>query len=762
MVDARSPEELGARIGRFRVIEELGQGGMGTVFVGEDDRLERRVALKVIRPDQRLDPLRKARFLREARVLSALDHPHVCQFHDYIEGDNRDCLVLELVEGRSLREVMEDGLEPEVGLDIAEQLLDVLVAVHGQGVIHRDLKPENIMITDNGIKVLDFGLARPVEDPESLSGEFAALRERTLGEAGAGPAMTTAGTVLGTIGYMSPEVARGEPATAASDIYATGLILHELLTGRRAIPDDLPVAECHRRAMWSELEPLSGLSSELADLISRLESLVPGNRPSAIDAAEMLRVIRDRPRRRRRRRVVAAVWALLALFGVGMTVQYLRAEKLTRRAEEEAATAREVSRFLMGLFEEASPELSKGEAMTVETLLQRGADSLGDELRGQPAIRARMLHTLGTVQYQLGRYDEAAPLLEEALALRRELPPTGGGELADTLRVLGLVRLAEGRYDEAERILDEGLAIAEVDPGADSTLMARLLISRSGVDQQRSNLDDAESRLAHAVAILEAAPNGVSEGLTDAIFELATLNRKLRRLPVAERYLRRCLELDTADSGMVSGQVAGDLTELCAIATLQGRHDEAERLARQSLDIRRKIYGSSHPHVAHSLTSLGFALSALGRYDEASSALTQALGIYRETLGDDHPFVGDVLHSLGRVAELQGDLDEASRLYLESLRVTEATRGPDHRLVADTVNSLADVRSEQGRCAEAEGLYARALAVRTASLDADDPRIADTLEGYAECLKRDGRSGEAAELEKRARTIRSSGSANDS
>ena len=144
---------------------------MGSVYIGLDENLGRRVALKVIRSDQRLDPIRKARFLREARVLSSLDHPNVCQFHDFIEGEKQDCLVLELVEGSNLHEALDEGLDEAQKVKIAEQLLDVLVAVHGKGVIHRDLKPENIMLTAGGdIKVLDFGLARPVEDPDSLSG----------------------------------------------------------------------------------------------------------------------------------------------------------------------------------------------------------------------------------------------------------------------------------------------------------------------------------------------------------------------------------------------------------------------------------------------------------------------------------------------------------------------------------------------------------------------------------------------------------------
>ena len=758
------------RMGHFRVVGELGQGGMGSVYIGLDENLGRRVALKVIRPDQRLDPIRKARFLREAKVLASLDHPNVCQFHDYIEGKKQDCLVLELVEGRNLREAMDAGLDDAEKISIAEQLMDVLVAVHSKGVIHRDLKPENIMLTEaGGIKVLDFGLARPLEDPDSLSGEYPALRPGAPGALEGGvsveggsdapfkaSSMTTFGTVLGTIGYMSPEVARGEPATAASDQYSAGMILQELFTGRRPIPDDLPPAERHRRAMWAEVEPVTGLSAELTALINRLENLVPENRPTAIDAAEMLQAIRSRPRLRRRRWLVGAVFAILAVFGVGMTIQFFRAEREKRRAEAGAATAREVSDFLVGLFEHASPRVTQGEEITVQELLKRGAESVDEELRDQPVVRARMMHTLGTVYYHLAEFDEAAPLLEEALLLRRDALAPNELELVESLRANGLLNRALGEYVAAENLLAESLGMAEAGQGTNSLDAARLLIDLAGIDQDRGKWAAAESRLLRAVGILENHPDGMAVGLTDALFDLASLYRKIGRLPDAVEALRECLELDEAEFGPRSEQVAGDLAELSALASLQDRGEEAEELARRSFEIRKEVLGEEHPYVGHSATTLGFVLRALGRYDEAGSAYREALEVYRKAYGDEHPFVGSVLHSLGVIAAGQGDLDAAANLLQRSIEITSKSKGADHPQVADSTRELAIVKRDQGLYDEAAVLFNRALSVQNATLDPSDPAIAETLDEYAECLRRAGRSEEAGQLQARAAAARPS------
>jgi tRNA A-37 threonylcarbamoyl transferase component Bud32 len=348
---------LGTKVGHLRILARIAEGGMGEVYVGYDETLQRKVALKRIRPEFHLHELAKARFQREARVLSQLGHPNICQIYDYLEGGESDFIVMELVEGRSLAQAMREGLDARAKSRIAEQVAGVLVAAHGKGVVHRDLKPDNVMLAaGDQVKVLDFGLSREpgdmahaspptpappepdgttadaMEDAETLSPTGVASRGTGAGSHGD---LTTAGTIMGTVGYMSPEQARGETATAASDIYSFGLMLQELFTGRRVYEPGLKGAALLRRAEKGETLPATGVDRDLAALIARLKSVEPAARPSAIDVAEKLEWIRRKPQRLRRRMALAA--GFVVLIAVAIAIGISRHQAVVGRHQAEAA-----------------------------------------------------------------------------------------------------------------------------------------------------------------------------------------------------------------------------------------------------------------------------------------------------------------------------------------------------------------------------------------------------------------------------------------
>jgi eukaryotic-like serine/threonine-protein kinase len=309
-----------SRVGPYEILERLGNGAMGDVYLARDSRLSRNVAMKVISDANGADAARRRRFVQEARAASALNHPNIVTIHDFGSSDGISYIISELVEGESLREVIKRGPVPlQRLLAIATQIADALAAAHNSGIVHRDLKPENIMITGSGrVKLLDFGLAKPLAGDES---------SETLDENATEPGM-----IIGTVAYMSPEQARGEPASMQSDQFSFGLILHELATGHHPLRRETPMETLLAIARF-ERPPFTPGPVAFRMLVERCLAVDPAKRfPVTTEIAERLRKLnRDLPesdpaaKRMRIRwwqrispRVLSWILASLAVFALGV------------------------------------------------------------------------------------------------------------------------------------------------------------------------------------------------------------------------------------------------------------------------------------------------------------------------------------------------------------------------------------------------------------------------------------------------------------
>jgi len=705
---------LGESVGHIRVINLIGEGGMGAVYAGFDDKLERHVALKAIHSDFRLNPQSKARFLREARILSQLDHPSICTIHDYVEGDTNDFLVMELIDGRNLRKALRQGLNDETKMEIARDLLEVLVEVHSQGVIHRDLKPENIMITpEYRIKVLDFGLSRSAEEDAAFT------HAETLSPGGAAASSegesvyvkTSLGTILGTAGYMSPEQARGEPATAASDMYSVGLVLQELFTGERPFEEGLIGEELVKKAALGETSTPTGLSPDLTELINRLKSVAPGTRPSSVDALERFQHILEKPKRRLKRLAVVAAFTIVTIVAGAMSYQAYRIGQANKRANQEAETARQVSEFLVDLFAVSDPGEAQGNTVTARELLDKGAAKIDKELVDQPLVRARLLNTIGTVYQKLGLFNEAEELLEGALKLRQENLDSTHPDLAITLRALADTYDSNGAYDRSQTHYERALAIQEQSLGPDDPEVAITLRCLSNAHANKAEYDEALALLQRALAIHEKT------------------------------------------IGSDHPEYAVTFNNFANIHLYKGDYDQAAAAYEEALAIQEASLGPGHPDLAVTLNNLAIAQAQKGALDRAQVYFERVVRINEKSLGPDHPDLASNLTNLAAVHFYQGNYDQAALFHRRALTIQERSLGPRHPSLATTLGNLAGVHKENGEYNEAEALYERALAIREEALGPNHPEVAGTLSNLSAVLIDKGDYGRALPLLQRALAI---------
>jgi len=750
---------LGTRISHYRIIDFLSKGGMGDLYVGFDEKLNRKVALKSIQPDNRLIDEARTRFLREARILSKLAHPNICQIYDYIEGASTDFLVLELIPGQNLSVVMKKKRDYKQKLKIARQIAAVLVTAHGQGIIHRDLKPDNIMLDEEGrVKVLDFGLSRSqreehtlklfADGSDSLHPASAAAdgmeNSRTAGDPARFAAkLTEAGMVMGTIQYMSPEQARGENATTASDLYSFGLLLQELFTEKPVYDRGLGFRELQKKVMAGEALAAEGLEANLAALIQRLKSLAPAARPTAVDTAEKLAWIQDKPQRRRKKILLAATVAVLTIFAAAMAIQTRRAIRAEKTAMTEAVTAKQISEFLINLFRVSDPNEFKGSTITARELLDEGAIKIKKELKDQPAVQARLMNTMGVVYQMLGLYQQAQPLLEISLAIREKTLGLGHMDVAESLNSLATLYREQGKYAMAEPLFKRSLAIFEKRLGPDHENVAACINNLAILYENQGNYAKAEPLYQQSLEIRKNVFGPVHSSVADSLNDLADLYRIQGKYDQADLLFQRSLEIREKTLGPDHIKVAYSLNNLAILFREQGKDTEAEPLYQRCLTIFEKALGPEHTNVAAILNNLARLFNKQGKYAKAEPLFKRSLGIYKKALGPDHPNVAECLESLGSLYKDQGKYTEAETLFKQSLRIFEKAVGPDHTNVAECLENLGSLYCDQGKFAEAELLFRRSLAIFEKALGSEHANVAQCLKSMGHLYKNQGRFAEA-------------------
>ena len=742
-------ELIGQRIGPYKILREIGQGGMGAVYLAEraDEQFKKRVAVKIIKRGMDTEEI-IARFRHERQILASLEHPNIARLLDGgTTADGRPYFVMEQIEGQPIDDYCNTHkLTTNERLNLFRTVCAAVHYAHQNLVVHRDLKPTNILVTEDGtVKLLDFGIAK-ILNPEFFPETILPTRtwERPM-----------------TPAYASPEQVRGAAITTASDVYSLGVILYELLTGRRPYgfkslaPHEIAKVVCEtqplrpstavRRAEITspEIKPEESTGKSVletsgeAERLSRrlqgdLDNIVlmalrkePQRRYASaqqfsedignhlagrpvIAREDTLRYRAEKFIKRNKIAVAAAtvVVVLLAGFAVTMWVQSVRVARERDRAERARDKAARVSSFLVDLFKVNDPGESKGNAVTAREILDKGADKVREELKDQPETQATLLRTIGDAYQSLGLLDRALPLLEESLKLRRQASGNNHPDTATSLQSLGELHVKRGEYDQAEPLFRESLDIRRRLYGNEHEAVADSLNSLGNLFYNKRDYTAAEPLLRQAVA-MQRKLGGDETALALYQSNLAQTMQDVGNLDEAEKLNRESLAIQRKLLGEVHPDVVSSLNNLAVLLLKKRDLDGAEQTFRELLAAGRKLYGEENHHVGLYMANLGYVLSEKGNQTEAESLMRRALEVRRKTLPAGSPEIAHSSLLLGRLLVGKGEVTEAEPMLREAVGTFRRTFPPTNTMTADAESVLGECLTDLRRYDEADPLLTK-------------------------------------------------------
>ncbi len=761
-LDLTREEGPGTVIGRYKLLEKIGEGGVGVVYMAEQtEPLRRKVALKVIKLGMDTRQV-VARFEVERQALALMDHPNIARVLDAGATDTgRPFFVMELVRGTKITDYCDqNSLSTKQRLDLFVQVCHAVQHAHQKGIIHRDLKPSNIMVTlHDGVpvpKVIDFGIAKATEQP---------LTDKTL--------FTAYQQFIGTPAYMSPEQAElsGLDIDTRSDIYSLGVLLYELLTGkppfeqkelvaagldemRRIIRETEPPRPSTKLATALAAKPHSALHTpHLEEVRGDLDWIVmkclekdrrrryetANNvaldiehhlRHEPVSAAAPSRLYRARKFVRRHKVGLAMAAGMVLLLAGGVVVSLWQAVRATRaeraqallrqeaeagrkEARTEAAKSQQVARFLQEMLEGVGPEVALGRDTTLmRTILDNTAVRVSESLTNQPEVAAQLQFTVANTYLRLGVYDKAEASARQALRLNRLIGGETNQTVAACLNTLARILLNRRGADDfsnAENLARQALKILEAISSEETAEVANSLYMLGSALWGQGRLAEAEAAHLQALAIRRRI---VKEHIdvTSSLNNLSVVYLYQGKLDQARAMLVEALAMQTNLFGAEHPDIATSLRGLGMVAESQGKRAEAESLHRQALEMRQRLLPAAHKDLASSLSSLAVALQRLGRLDEAERLAREALEMRKQLHPPDHPDLLDSMHERANILSDKGEFSEAEQLCRESLTINR-NRGKEDMALVDSLKACAKVLQAQQKFPEAADLRRQVVAL---------------------------------------------------
>jgi tetratricopeptide (TPR) repeat protein/predicted Ser/Thr protein kinase len=813
----RGLERTALRLGHYVLLHKLGRGGMGVVYAAYDERLERRVAIKLLHKRGR----EKAgqRLIREAQALARLSHPNVVQIHDVGEFEQQPFLVMDLIEGATLDQwrAARERTRAEI-LAVFLAAGRGLAAAHAAGVIHRDFKPENVMIRRDGqVVVMDFGLARgddrsdsPRPDEPKLpdapelpteSDELDVPRMTAESLGSSGPSLTAVGTILGTPGYMAPEQMFGQGVNDRCDQFSFCATLWETLYDTRPFAGRT-LATFARSVRRDRLTPQesSAVPMWLRKVLERGLALEPADRWPSMNA--LLEALQRDPTKRRRR-VAAGVGLLVcacsAVVGLYFADQRERERLARERAEQIASCEQEGEAIAADWNELDAREIEQAFLATkhpfAESVWQHTRPWLDRFAREWSAVRAQTC-VEATVEHVLDADSQAAvnDCLDEArIAFVGVLDVLSGLAAEDAHMVTSATGTA-ARLAQPSSCTNPSLLRQLRRPPAElrdkiTDLRVRLERARArnyAGDHARA-LGEAQSALAEAEAL------AWSPMITQAGMLVASLQFRLGDLEAAKLASERAVltaaasddglgmllaasELSAALGGLANyddarrwgmfGEAlverlelggttyeAQVLTRLAAVLAEMGASEQALPHQQRALVIYEAVLGPEHPNVAVVLLNLGVTQDKLGEHRAALDAFNRGIEIVKAVQGPEHVNLGYLYNSVATTRKTLGDHEGALAAQQRAMAIWEATFGSEHPTVAIAQTNLGSMLCERNQCEEALALHERALRTLEAKKGAEHPQVGTTHSRIGTALCRLGSYAEALEHHHRALSI---------
>lgn len=686
--DFGAPEPVslppGTRLGPWRIVEPAGQGGMGMVYRARraDDAFDMEVAIKLIRQN-RADF--NQRLQLERKMLARLDHPNIARLIDGGQTPGGEAyLVMEWVAGADLaRTDFEGAMAGDMALTRFLQIADAVAHAHQRQVVHGDIKPANVRLMDDGrIRLLDFGVARLIADDEQQ------IDDRRL------HAVTPA--------FSSPEQMAGEPASTLSDVWSLGALLYWGLTGKR--PGKMEPAQVR-----AQLDPGSRRGGELSAIILKACAWAPEDRYASVPEliSDIQRFRQQRPvhampwtRRylvsrfvgRHRLAVAASTIGALVLVGalVGALWQAHVATLERDRAQLEVEKTRQVSEFLIDLFDHADPATARGEDVLAIDLLEQGVLRI-DALAGAAEVQAELLQVLARVHRSLGRYDDAEVLARRSLALVEA--HGDANERAGALNLVGTILTAAGDAEAANGYHQR--ALAAIGP-ADSHDRLVLLsdwggaLSRAGSRENESlPVFDEALELAERIGYEGRQVNKIHQSAGVALFHLGRYREARDRFELA-------VDGKRARDGDDHPDTLSAMSNLATTYALLAEFESAEALYLDMLETQRRIMGEHHPNVANTLHAIGSMHWRQRDVDAAEHWWRLGLEAKRAAYDERHPEVATSRNALALAARERGELDRAEALYLQALEAFQEAYSEGHIRIPMVLNNLAGVHASRG------------------------------------------------------------------